>query len=100
MTKVTKLPYDDKMRLADYRIVFGSPEGKRVLNDLIARHYVLGTTFGQGSTFSAEPTILARNEGQRDVVLHILRYMQMTPQDIPGARIGVLAQFELEEPEP
>ncbi len=82
--------YDDRMRLGDYRVVFGSAEGKRVLHDLIARHYVLGTTFHQ------EPTIVAFNEGQRDVVLHILRYMQMTPKDIPGTRMGMLAQFELE----
>lgn len=82
--------YDDRMRLMDYRVVFGSAEGKRVLHDLIARHYVLGTTFHH------EPTIVAFNEGQRDVVLHIMRYMQMTPKDIPDARIGMLQQFELE----
>lgn len=84
------IKYDDRMRLADYRIVFGSAEGKRVLNDLIARHYLLG------STFSSEATIMAHAEGQRVVVLHILRYMQMTPKDLPATRLGMLAQFELE----
>jgi hypothetical protein len=88
--KKRTIRYDDRMRLMDYRIVFGSEEGKRVLYDLIARHYVLG------STFSGEQLTMAHCEGQREVVLHILRYMQMTPKDIPGVRTGMLAQFELE----
>jgi hypothetical protein len=82
--------YTDRDRLSDYRTVFSTPEGKKVLLDLIARHYVLG------STFHNEPTIMANNEGQREVVLHILRYMQMKPSDIPTLREGMLAQFELE----
>jgi len=85
-----KQKYDDAVRLRDYREVFGGEAGKRVLTDLIARHYVLG------STFHHEPTIFAHNEGQREVVLQILRYLQMTPADIPKVRRGVLAQFELE----
>lgn len=85
-----RVGYGDRDRLADYRIVFGSPEGKRVINDLIARHYVLG------STFSSEPIIMAHAEGQRGVVLQILRFMQMTPADIPEQRLGMLQQFELE----
>jgi len=88
--KKRTIRYDDRMRLMDYRVVFGSEEGKRVLYDLIARHYVLGTTF------SGEQLTMAHCEGQREVVLHILRYMQMTPKDIPGVRSGMLAQFELE----
>ena len=90
---MAKAKYDDKMRLMDYRTVFGGEAGKRVLNDLIARHYVLG------STISGEPIIMAFNEGQREVVLHILRYMQMTPKDIPLQRLSMLEQFELEGPE-
>lgn len=88
--KKRTIRYDDRMRLMDYRVVFGSEEGKRVLYDLIARHYVLGTTF------SGEQLTMAYCEGQREVVLHILRYMQMTPKDIPEVRTGMLAQFELE----
>lgn len=82
--------YDDRQRLMDYRATFGSPEGKRVLHDLIGRHFILG------STFSPEPTTTAFSEGQREVVLQILRYMQMRPADIEAVRAGVLAQFELE----
>lgn len=88
--KKRTIKYDDKMRIADYRITFSGDSGQRVLHDLIARHYVLG------STIHHEPTIVAFNEGQREVVLHILRYMQMTPKDIPATRIGMLQQFELE----
>jgi hypothetical protein len=88
-----RMKYDDRMRLADYRMVFGSAEGKRVIHDLIARHYVLG------STFAGDPITMAHNEGQREVVLHILRYMQMKPSDIPQARETMLQQFELELPE-
>jgi hypothetical protein len=89
-----KQRYDDRMRLQDYRAVFGSGEGRRVLNDLMARHYLLG------STLSADPISMAHAEGQREVVLHILRYMQMTPSDIPQARISMLEQFELDVGEP
>jgi hypothetical protein len=85
--------YDDRMRLADYRIVFSTAEGRRVIHDLIARHFVLG------STFTGEPVTMAHNEGQREVVLQILRYMQMKPTDIPQARETMLQQFELEEAE-
>ena len=82
--------YNDRHRLADYRAAFGSGEGQRVLHDLIARHFVLGPTF------AADGITMAYREGQRDVVLHILRYMQMTPADIPQARQTMLEQFELE----
>ena len=85
--------YNDKNRLMDYRATFASPEGKRVLLDLIARHYLLG------STFDDNPAIMAHAEGQREVVLQIMRYTQMTPQDIPGLRTTMLQQFELEDVE-
>jgi len=75
----------------DYREVFGHGAGQRVLYDLIARHFVLG------STFSPEPTIMAHQEGQRQVVLEILRYMQMHPADVAPTREGMIAQFEFGE---
>ena len=74
-------------------MVFGSAEGKRVLHDLIARHYVLGSTFQRRANYNG-----AINEGQREVVLHILRYMQMKPNDIPRRAKRMLQQFELELP--
>jgi hypothetical protein len=39
---------------------------------------------------------MAHAEGQRDVVLQVLRFMQMRPADIPEARTTMLQQFELE----
>ena len=86
-----KQPYDDRDRLADYRAVFGSAEGKRVLHDLIARHYVLG------STFSSEATIMAHAEGQRDgCPANPALHADAARRHPEGARTTVLQQFELE----
>lgn len=48
-----------------YKKVFGSPDGKKVLYDLMNKYHVLNTHQGMNSEFS---------EGQRSVVLDIMKY--------------------------
>ena len=91
MNEIKKNGYLPKQQIVDYRATFTSDHGGRVLNDLIFRHNVLE------STFSADPLAMAHKEGQRDVVLGILHFLQLKPDDIPQQRISVLEQFARED---
>lgn len=68
------MAYDDEKRARDYRVVFGSPEGERVLADLIDMNGVLRPTF------DPDPNVSAFNEGRRNVLLDILRYLSVEPE--------------------
>jgi hypothetical protein len=81
------MSYGDRNRLQDYRAVFGSPEGKRVLADLAARHWMFG------GTLHAESLVMAHREGERNVVLGIIDYMEMKPDDLPAIRESMITQF-------
>lgn len=70
------MPYSTKQRLMDYRHVFGGEVGKRVLADLVRRHRVFMPTT------ELKRLALAYHAGERDVVLEILGYMDMKPEDI------------------
>lgn len=91
MNEIKKKGYDDKQRLQDYRATFTTDAGTRVLNDLIYRHYVLETTV------NIHAIHMAHMEGQRDVVLGILNFLQLKPEQIPQARQSVVDQFLQEE---
>lgn len=54
-----------------YRQVFKTIEGKQVLDDLQRRYHLNATTFERG-----DPHYSAFLEGQRDVVLTIMRLME------------------------
>jgi hypothetical protein len=90
-TEIKKKGYTDRQRITDYRATFNTPEGVRVLNDLIFRHYILE------STVNIHAVNMAHMEGQRDVVLGILNFMQLKPDDIPQRRVSVLEQFARED---
>lgn len=51
----------------DYRTVFTTEAGERVLRDLMNHSFIWGTTF------SSCAITMANNEGRRDNVLYILR---------------------------
>jgi hypothetical protein len=55
--------------LSCYKRVFGTDDGKRVLNDLIKQYYLMVPTFGR--VFNSE--LMLVREGQRSVILSILR---------------------------
>jgi hypothetical protein len=64
-------------RVIDYKRTFASEQGRRVLSDLIAEHYVMNSTYVKG-----DPQDLAFREGQRQVVLRMLAIMKVDPTEI------------------
>lgn len=61
----------EKRKQAMYRQTFHSPQGEKVLKDLIQRHFVFTTTHVPGDAYSS-----AFQEGRRAVITDILRYLQ------------------------
>lgn len=59
-----------KQLKSDYRKVFNSDTGKRVLRDLMQRSFIFGTT-ADGD--------IRMNEGRRAIVLHILQMLEISP---------------------
>ena len=59
----------------DYSIIFNSPEGRRVLHDLLKNTHILEPTF------STDPLQMAFNEGARNEALRILSILQFKPED-------------------
>lgn len=57
--------YSDQQRQADYKDVFGSVEGKRVLADIMAKASVFAPIM------TVDPIAAARIEGARALALHI-----------------------------
>jgi len=55
-----------KQLQADYKFIFGSDEGKRVLEDLRKRCHIYSTTHVQGDSHES-----AYYEGQRSIVVFI-----------------------------
>lgn len=63
----------------DYQKVFGSAAGKRVLHDIMARGNMLQPTANdtQGNIH-----LMDRNEGRRELVLHILAALKYSPEKL------------------
>lgn len=61
-------------RVRDYRQVFSSQAGRRVLQDLMASCGMLQTSFTK-----SDPHETAFKEGQRNAVLRILTIMKVDP---------------------
>ena len=54
-------------RVIDYKKVFNTPEGQRVLYDLMREFHMLRPTY-----YSSDPQAIYMNEGGRNAVLYIL----------------------------
>jgi hypothetical protein len=63
-------------RISDYKKVFESPLGKKVLLDMMRAHKITSSTFVPNDINS---TLL--NEGERNVVLRILAILKTNPED-------------------
>ena len=63
-----------------YHMVFGSPDGKVVVADLIA------FCFGRKSTFDPDARVHARNEGRREVLMRIGEFTNLTMEEIYALR--------------
>lgn len=82
--------YDDRQRITDYKALFNSGLGQRVLNDMLVRHWFFN------STLHTDPAIMAHREGERNVMLYILRYLEMKPADLAEVRQSLQEQFGLD----
>ena len=71
----------------DYREVFRTPAGQRVLADILRRSRVLDTVF------DANPTVAAYGEGQRRVGLEIVELINADPD----AMLKMAASGQTEE---
>jgi hypothetical protein len=60
--------------LKDYELVFSSPAGRRVLDDLESKAFVHKPMIGQGAAI--DPYRVAFNEGNRNIVLSIKEQMK------------------------
>ena len=68
---------DNRKQLkTDYEIVFGSAEGKRVLNDIIRNTHILEPVF------DVDPNRTSFNEGARNEGLRILTILNYKPVDL------------------
>jgi hypothetical protein len=73
------MAYTEKQKLLDYKAVFGSDAGRRVLADLVATHGLLK------SSPNLDPQALAFHAGEREVVIGIIHYLNLKPSDLPDA---------------
>lgn len=58
-------------RLANYQVVFNSPAGQAVLQDMMSVHYIMKPTI------SSDPLTMAHREGERNAVLRVLAILNM-----------------------
>lgn len=65
-------------KVIDYKNVFNSKQGKRVLYDLMRQHHVLQTTFAKNDT----PHEISFKEGARMVIIRILTLLQQDPRKL------------------
>lgn len=63
-------------KIIDYKKVFSSPEGQRVLMDMMDEHFMLRTTSDRDQAKQNE------NEGQRIVMLRLFKILKISPQQM------------------
>jgi hypothetical protein len=87
--------YSDEQRLIDYKIVFNSDAGQRVLIDLMARGHVYGPSVTPTYDGPIDPYQVCFHDGERNLVHTILHYLGMTPADIVKARPSTIEAMGL-----
>ena len=64
-------------RIIQYKAVFGTEEGKKVLYDLMASHHVVSPVMVKGDSHDT-----AFKEGERNVVLRIMSILKIDPEEL------------------
>ncbi len=76
--KIRQVQRASLQKYNDYKSVFGTEEGKRVLFDMMANHHFITPTLSvKNNAIEA-----AFNEGQRNVILRVLTYMKLDIRQI------------------
>ena len=70
-----------------FKSVFGTPEGKKVLENLSHFCGLMRTSYANN-----DPMAIARNEGRREVILEIISILRMKQQDVQAL---IDAEFEI-----
>lgn len=74
---MTEKKADKQVDLAiDYKAVFGSEEGERVLFDLMKNNFILAPTY------TSNIHEMALREGARNAVLRILSILRVNPEEL------------------
>ncbi len=71
-----KSPHAQVAKAIDYKVVFGSEEGKRVLHDILKSCGMLTSSFDESSV------TMAYKEGQRNVALSLLHKTKVNIQEL------------------
>ena len=72
---------EEKAIRQKYNVVFSSPQGKDVLDDLKELFYYYRSTFVPQQVSEAGEITIAYNEAQRNVIMHIENMMIPIEQD-------------------
>jgi len=72
---------EDKRLRQKYNVVFSSPQGKEVLEDLKDMFFFKRSTFVPSQVAEAGTTPMAYNEGQRMVIMHIEEMMRVAEEE-------------------
>lgn len=75
--KVLDINEKSRERYADYKKVFSSEAGQRVVRDLIDTHYMLRPTYDAKDT---NLNVVLVREGERSVILRILTILKVDPE--------------------
>ncbi|HLE40019.1 MAG TPA: hypothetical protein VI956_00790 [Nitrospirota bacterium] len=78
-------------KIKDYKQIFKCQAGERVMNDLMLQCHFLDPAFVKG-----DPNESAFMEGERNVVLRILKILNTSPAEI-AARIETMEQKRRED---
>lgn len=71
-----------KQLILDYKFVFSSEEGKRVLADLKKLAKLNLSIVPHDQQGRIDPMAVMRNEGQRSVLVHIYRMLEKDPYEV------------------
>jgi len=71
-----KLTDEQKQLLISYNETFNGPHGKRVLKDLRTHSHFNYAIVPKDSTGRIDVSEVLRREGQRSVIIHIIRQME------------------------
>lgn len=80
--------YSDAQRAQDYKDVFNSPQGRRVLADLMAAARVFTPIH------TTDPLTLAFHQGERNLALRIATFMAYRPEDFVEHAIDLTRELE------
>jgi len=71
----------EKQKLMDYKNTFLPPAGIRVLDDLKRMANFHNSIVARDNAGKLDPFDMIRREGQRSVIIHIVRQMEKVPKE-------------------